>query len=262
MNPFIVIDNIEGTLICTECGSVQESNLTWNEVHYEDDAVHQINDADDSHNANHSIEHLDKQPYGYPSIPETCWREAQILFESLPTKYRGRVKQGVYANCLHQICLLHNIPRSLKEISEILHIDMETMNETAKYTKKNEPNQNELMNNSEMMDQDDEFSKMLPRYIEKIKPYITTSSFINQKNKNKYKIIKQISEWLHNDNLMEGKTPHTKIVTLIYYYFFNHMKQIDDIIVIPKKDLCSLFDISIVTLNKSYKQLLRDLSNL
>ena len=253
MNPFIVIDNIEGTLICTECGSVQESNLTWNEVHYEDD--------DYSYD---SIEHLDKQPDGYPSIPETCWREAQILFESLPTKYRGRVKQGVYANCLHQICVLHNIPRSLKEISEILHIDLETMNETAKYTKKNEPNQTNLMDSAEMMDQENEFSKMLPRYIEKIKPYITTSSFINQKNKYKYKykIIKQISEWLHNDNLMEGKTPHTKIVTLIYYYFFNHLKEIDHIIVIPKKDLCSLFDISIVTLNKSYKQLLRDLSNL
>ena len=254
MNPFIVLDNIEGTLICTECGSVQESNLTWNDIHYEvDDYLH------DDHYTNTYAEKTQQ----CESIPESCWREAQILFESLPTKYRGRVKQGVYANCLHQICLIHNIPRSLKEISELLHIDIETMNETSKHAKKNEPNQNKLMNTSEMMDQDDEFSKMLPRYLEKIKPYITTHSFTNQK---KYNIIKKISQWLHNDNLMEGKTPHTKIVTLIYYYFFDHMKQIEEdhiiTITITKKELCSLFDISIVTLNKSYKQLLRDFSNL
>lgn len=254
MNPFIVVDNIEGTLICTECGSVQESNLTWNDIHYEvDDYLY------DGHYTNTYTEKTQQ----CESIPESCWREAQILFESLPTKYRGRVKQGVYANCLHQICLLHNIPRSLKEISELLHIDIETMNETSKHAKKNEPNQNKLMNTSEMMDQDDEFSKMLPRYLEKIKPYIATHSFTNQK---KYNIIKKISQWLHKDNLMEGKTPHTKIVTLIYFYFFNHMKQIEEdhiiTITITKKELSSLFDISIVTLNKSYKQLLRDLSNL
>ena len=198
-------------------------------------------------------------------IPETCWREAQILFESLPTKYRGRVKKGVFANCLHQTCLLHNIPRSLKEISELLHIDLETINETCKYTKIHETNQTKLMDNAETTDQENEFSKMLPRYIEKIKSHFTIPSFMNQKKK--YKIIKQISKWLHNDNLMEGKTPHTKIVTLIHYWFqHKEHKEADNIsniiITVTKKDLCSIFDISIVTLNKSYKQLLHDFSNL
>lgn len=250
----IILDNIEGTLICTDCGSVQESNLTWNEIHYEHD--------DYDHYDNSNEEFLDK-PQQYQSIPETCWREAQTMFQSLPRKYRGRVKEGVYANCLHQICMLHNIPRSLKEISEILHIDMETMNETSKYAK---TKTKKIIESTETMDQENEFSKMLPRYIEKIKSYIILHhddvSRNKRMNQKKYEIIKQISEWLHSDNLMEGKTPHTKIVTLIYHWFQNKENKKEDIMVIPKKDLCSIFDISIVTLNKSYKQLLHDFSNL
>uniref|UniRef100_A0A6C0CVS5 Transcription factor TFIIB cyclin-like domain-containing protein n=1 Tax=viral metagenome TaxID=1070528 RepID=A0A6C0CVS5_9ZZZZ len=253
----IVVDNIEGALICTECGSVQEENLTWNEIHFE----HDHNREDGWIGFEDGSKSMDEyNTKNECSIPESFWKEANNMLLKLPTKYRGRVKKGVYANCLHQVCMLHNTPRSLKEISVLLDIDMETINETCKHMKTYQQSEQKNTIQQHSMDQDNEFTKMLPRYMETINSYMMDNS-IDKMNKNKkYKLIKQICEWLQNENLMEGKTPHTKIVTCIYYWFEH--KEDDQLLTMTKKELCRLFDISIVTLNKSYKQLLHNFSNL
>ena len=76
-----MVDNIEGTLICTECGSVQEENLTWNEIHFEHDHNHEDGWIGFEDGSKSMDEYNTKNEC---SIPESFWKEAQLAEAKIP----------------------------------------------------------------------------------------------------------------------------------------------------------------------------------
>ena len=238
------MDNTEGTLICTECGTVQETNLSWCDIHtYK-------NHDDFVKKGTNDLINIDRSSgFDNNTIHESYYNEAHALMNSLGRKYRGMNRKGVYANCLYNICISYNSPRSLKEISEILCVDLETINKTRKYLQPNNSKRHDCIHD------DANFMKMIPRYLEKIETYIPSTP------NSKRKMTNQICDWMKDDSLLCGRTPHTRIVTFLYYLLIQNEHQRVPI-EIEKKDVCVQFYISIVTLNKSYKQLLHDFSNL
>ena len=260
---FLVTDVIEGTLICTDCGTVQETNLNWCDIHCRDDNENDI--LHPKNELNHIEPSFNKMCNSNNimcnsimcnsimcnsimcnSIPDICWKEATTMMNTLPKKYRGKIKKGVYANCIHKVCAMHHIPRSIKEISEILHIDMETINKTNRTLN---TQQEFIQYCTQSEDSTQSFCKMLTRYIDKLQCHIHIEK--------KHRLINTLQEYLSDEKILEGRTPHTKIITLLYHLLQRHKQQN-----MNKKDLCNLFEISTVTLNKSYKQLLQNLSNL
>ena len=162
-------------------------------------------------------------------IPPCVWKEANMLFEKIQNEnmYRGKIKKAVFCNCLLQICEQFNIYRSVKEISEMMDIDQSIINKTRKYIDDSSPS----------LSFTDNLIQLIPRYLNKISNSSVTTKI-------------QLKKLCLNPSLLEGKTPHTKLVTFMYYIVGDTYS---------KKELCSIYDISIVTLNKAYKQFIDDI---
>ena len=215
----IIIDPVEGTYVCTECGLVKESNI-WvdqgnNHAYYDD-----IYDNE-----------IDNEIITDRTITNYIWNESQKLFEELQKKRqsRGDNKKGLFANCLIQVCNLYNVPRSIREVSEILDIDENIITKTRKQV-----DHSNFVKTVQVID-DDDFSKMIPRYLNKLRNFeidVVT-------------MTKNIKDFSTRDGILEGKSPHTRLVTFIYHLIGDKY---------TKKDVCSIFGISTVTLNKSYKE--------
>lgn len=219
----VIVDYSEGTYVCTQCGVVQEHNILWTEyitydtVEYDYDTCNHEEDS---------------------SIPWYIWKESKILFKDIQRdhSYRGNIKKGVYCNCVFKMCNLYNIPRSLKEISEIMDICITLITKTTKHVEKYHPG------STTVTIVEDDFEKMIPRYLNKLEAELIDH----------LKLTKPIKEFNSYKHVLIGRTPHTKLVTFLYHLMGD---------IYTKKQICAIFDISIVTLNKSYKQFITDLSN-
>ena len=240
----LVTDSSEGTLVCTECGTVQELNMWFDRVpcHLHGDEMIDtttINryDAIGSDNAHEFAKTTSK-------IPENMWNECNECYKSLTRthSFRGNIKRGVFANCLYKVCCYHNIPRSLKEISEILKVPMALITRTSKYVDALGSKARQPLHTT-----GEDFLKMLPRYMEKM--YTKESVWEIRKDH----LEKDLIRLFTRPELLHGRTPHTKLTVCIYHHVRNHYN---------KKEFCKLFGVSVVTLNKSYKELLHDVSNL
>jgi transcription initiation factor TFIIIB Brf1 subunit/transcription initiation factor TFIIB len=219
----IVVDYAEGIYVCITCGVVQESNI-WEYSYNPPDLNIQFEMYEEADTC----------------IPAYILKEYHTLFNELQKEhsFRGNIKKGVRANCLYKICCLYNLPRSIKEISKILDIDTTIITKTSKYVDGYE-NRNKTKT---IQNVDDDFIKMIPRYLNNLSNDI-----------DRIEMTKQLKAFYMNENVLEGKSPHTKMLTFIYHLVGNQY---------VKKDFCHLFDTSTVTLNKSYKQFSRDLIDL
>ena len=285
----LVHDSAEGTLVCTECGTVQESNI-W----FEQDSRHSREEyprhtreeyprhtREDSRHTREEYPRHTREEYPRHShippqirsilhhptdnrseatglgqhayefvktrsgIPDYMWNESIDCYKVLTEthSFRGNIKRGVFANCLYKVCCFHNIPRSLKEISELLTVPLTLITRTSKYVDAiGSRAQQPLYTTNE------DFLKMLPRYMEKIYTFAHA-----QEIKNKHRLEKDVVDLFMRPEVLNGRTPHTKLTTCIYYHMNTHY---------GKKEFCELFGLSLVTLNKSYKELLHDVSNL
>lgn len=239
----VIIDRSEGTYVCTECGVVQEYNII-NEEYYEFETsnIDLYFDIDNE---------LDR------SIPSYIWKEANDLFTTIQMdhSYRGNIKKGVYCNCLYSICHLYNLPRSIKEIGEIMEVDSCIITKTTKHvdayygtSSSSRPDSTSNSSNPIVLIMDDDFAKMIPRYLMKLDLMYKWETI---------KLTQAIHDYYSNRNLLKGRAPHTKLVTFIYHHLV--LENGKSSTIHTKREICSMFDISVVTLNKSYKQLLCDL---
>lgn len=204
----IVVDYSEGTYVCTNCGVVQEQSIMLPNK--------KTNEEDES------VEELDN------SIPPFVWKETNLLFERIQSEYsyRGQIKKGVYSNCLLRICQSYDLTRTIREISELMNVDSSLMTKTAKHV--------DEFNSCESTDNND-ITGLIPRYLQKL----------SKSRLNKIELTHTLRYHCSNVYLLEGATPHTRLVTFIYHLVRD---------LYTKKEICHIFDISSVTLNKTYKK--------
>ena len=121
------------------------------------------------------------------------------------------------------------MPKTIKEIGQLMDVDTSIIMKTRKYFDNYDISSTKV--------ESDDSSGFVEQYLNKL--------LLSRSDKSKLK--KELIS-LCKMRLLEGKTPHTKLVTFIYYLIHDEYS---------KKEICAIYDISIVTLNKSYKELLK-----
>lgn len=150
-----------------------------------------------------------------------------------PHSYRGKNKRAALANCLAMACKECNIPITTKEMSHICGV---------------EPSRFVKLEGQADCDTDTDYVDMVSKY----------TSQLDLPRPLRMQYNKQLRGWLRDDTILEGKSPHTRLVAFIYCLGAKHANSTTNY----KKFLVDTFDISIVTLNKALKEFLADHSNL
>lgn len=217
----LLVNHSEGNIVCSECGVVSEHNM-WMEERFEPDG----------------------RCYGsrwrilYDFVPYATFSDSVLLLacdiytNKMRTRvFRGRNKRAALANCLMLACKECNVPITSKEMACVCGI---------------EPSR--LVKLEVMADCDTDYADMVSKY----------TSQLDLPRPTRMEYNKRLRTWLHDDTILEGKSPHTRIVTFIYCLGmrYGHTETSS------KKFLVDTFDISIVTLNKALKEFLMNHSNL
>lgn len=217
----LVVNNTEGMQVCTECGYVCEMNMWISDVHeYEPMYMDSFQDR------------LEGVPYGVFTdiVLELAYT---IYMKKMKEKlHRGNNRRALIASCVFAACQECNVPKTIHEIATLCNVDSVLL---AKIGTRVD------------CDMDVNYSKMIHSYL----------NHLDLPVKVRMQYHKQISDWMENDAILEGKSPHTKLTTFIYFIAAQN-----EHIHITKKFIVDTFDISIVTLNKSLKDFLMNHSNL
>jgi transcription initiation factor TFIIIB Brf1 subunit/transcription initiation factor TFIIB len=215
------INHGEGNTVCLECGCVSEYDMWFVDALQHEPIRHDMKVQETFY----FIE--------YATFPDSI---LQLAYDEYVTKikersYRGNPKRAVLANCLLNACIEYGVPTTTKEMAQICDIDQSLFLKMSTHV------DHVTCTNFEMITK---YTSILP---------------FDRKVKMQY--AKQVREWLMDDNILEGKSPHTRMTTFIY---FAAMRE-NHVTIITKTFIVETYDISIVTLNKAIKEFLTYSSN-
>ena len=151
-------DHSQGMLVCTECGIVQESHIAYPQTMNTDVCVnHNMpRSVSQKHGSikireqpcklkwihrqidhKNLIHHKNRKHFScmcQGSFSETIINEATNLFTELCNRklYRGSVRVGMIACSLMWACKIHNVPRTVQEISNITNTTTKDINKSNK----------------------------------------------------------------------------------------------------------------------------------
>jgi transcription initiation factor TFIIB len=170
------------------------------------------------------------------NLSSTIIEQAKTYYKEISEKRlsRGSIRKGLIACCLFFACKKHNVPRSIKEISQICNIRVSTLNKTTKIFV-------ELMGNE---------TKNVNGFHEGINVENLISRFCNVfdfETKQHHCIlrdVRKVHEYVTKHNILCDKTPTSLASGMIYYVLVMRGYAID------KKFISEKHKISIVTLNK------------
>jgi len=214
----------EGNIVCLECGYVSEYD-SWIDYYSEYEPP--------VHNQHTIYDTFDFVPY--TTFPDMVLQVAYEIYEKQIREhtYRGKVKRAIIANCLLNACIVCGVPKTNKDMAEICDTESAMI---VKYS-----------NHIECATESDSTSTLM------VSKYIYT---LPLPKKVHMQYIKQVKELFVDDNILEGKSPNTRLTTFIYI-----VGQQLNYPSINKQFIVATFDISIVTLNKALKEFLTNSSN-
>jgi len=245
-------DHTQGTLICTECGLVNESHIAYASDLKEDIAslsyskqehtntkllTLSLRKTTDPQKAKiqktHS--HFTQLCQGF-EIPEIIVNEANQLFTELCNRklYRGSVRVGMIACSLMWAFKIHNVPRTVQEISNITGIVPRIIHKSNKTFRLVMADL--LSGTQSCMSHTD----IIPRYCSKLQLDDTTHK----------KLIVGVRKLLDLKLPLFDGRKITSIVVVSIVYMSSCLK-----IPVCKKDISNLFTVSMVTINTLLKKL-------
>lgn len=194
----------------------------------------------------HVFESITKMAGDTGNLPNVVIDQAKYYYKVMSERKlsRGVVRKGLIACCIVYACKTLNVPRSLKEISQITGVTVPVLNKTLKLFF-------EIMsdvlakcddNNTDFMFEATECSDLIKRYVHNLK--------LNNKEVVRKLIHKvtHINELIKQDGVLECKTP-SAIATGIIVYASNLL----GIKEVTKNKVSTMFNVSIVTINKIVK---------
>ena len=253
-------DHSQGMLVCTECGTIQESHIAYPQTMNTD--IRMIHNIPPSVSQKHGLINIREKSFkmkwihrqideknlvhhktrkhfscmcqGYFS--ETIINEATNLFNELCNRklYRGSVRVGMIACSLMWACKIHNVPRTVQEISNITKTKTKDINKSNKIFQN--VMQSVLPGQQKRMTHED----IVRRYCSEIQ--------LEKKDHNK--LVKAVTALINkNHSFFDGKKI-TSIVVVVIFFLLDCMN-----IQISKKEMSRQFTVSIVTINKLLKDL-------
>jgi transcription initiation factor TFIIB len=193
----------------------------------------------------HVFESITKMAGDTGNLPNVVIEQAKYYYKVMSERKlsRGVVRKGLIACCIVYACKTLNVPRSLKEISQITGVTVPVLNKTLKLFF-------EIMSdvlakcddNTDFMFEATECSDLIKRYIHNLK---LSNKEVVRKLIHK---VSHINELIKEDGLLECKTP-SAITTGIIVYASNLLGVKE----VTKNNVSSMFNVSIVTINKIVK---------
>lgn len=276
----IYTDTTNGMLICTNCGVISETDILdqtaeWNNnnesnkdpsrcgcpinpmlqkssmstmivsnKHRFMKRLHQQMSMDYVERARyHVFESISKVGGEIGRLPPTVLEQAKYYYKVLSERKlsRGVIRKGLIACCLLHACKSMNVPRSLKEISNITSIPTSVLNKTNKLFLKTMCDVIILSNQQEETALESTESRhLIHRYC----------NHLQLEKKDELKLVRtvtKIDDDIKDSGLLDCKTP-SAIVTGIIMYACVQLN-----LDISKYTISTEFDISVVTINKITK---------
>ena len=244
-------DHSRGTLVCTECGLVNEIDIGYShDTQLEHTVSNQYTNFNNTKNSFKLkwVQHVDaKITWNHKNhthftqlcqghFPEAVVDEANQLFTELCKRklYRGSIRIGMIACSLMWACKLQNVPRTVQEISNITGTTTKIIHKSKKLF------QNVLHNVVAGKDTQLTHKDITRRFCSEIQ--LETSEH--------KKLVRAVSELMdRNHPFFDGKKT-TSIVGVAILFVLSHMNS-----TISKKQLSIQFTVSLVTINKLLKEL-------
>jgi transcription initiation factor TFIIB len=162
---------------------------------------------------------------------------------------RGAIRKGLIACCIMYACKNMNVPRSIKEISQITDVSIPVLNKTTKIFQEHmsdilvrTANDRDVADKVRYCDYQFEAtnsSDLLLRYCNSlhIENQVVAKQLVRE--------VRRVNEDMQRLKLVECKTPSAIVAGIVSYC----IKKLD-IPCIPKSRLSQLWDVSVVTINK------------
>jgi len=187
----------------------------------------------------HVFEFISRLSNDNGHLPNIVVEQAKLYYKTISERKlsRGVIRKGLISCCILHSCKLHNVTRSVKEISIICNIDVPTINKTNKifisYMRDVLTKDNTLNVYTNTQD-------LIPRYC----------NSIELDKQTEYKLIKsclKLNQFIINEGILDGKTPSSVVCGIIFYVTKQNKINFDN------KHFVRQQKISIVTVTKVHK---------
>jgi len=193
----------------------------------------------------HVFESINKMAGDTGNLSSVVIEQAKYYYKILSERKlsRGVIRKGLIACCIVYACKTLNVPRSMKEISNITNVSVAILNKTMKlFFEIMKDVLAKCAESINFMFEATECSHLIKRYVH----------YLNIVSKDRVQLlihkVSHINDLIKEDGLLECKTP-SAITTGIIIYASSKLS----IKEVTKNKVSVLFNVSIVTINKIVK---------
>lgn len=279
----LFLDAINGSMICTACGTVSEDNLMdqtpeWNSGNSENTGskdpsrcgcpinpmlqkssmstmivtnkhgfmkrLHSQMSMDYVERARyHIFERISKVAGDIGNLPHNVIEQSKYYYKVLSERKlsRGVIRQGLIACCILHACKAMNVPRSMKEISNITGVTTATLNKTNKVFLKNMHDVLVMSNNTKENALEATNCKHL------INRYCNSLCMDKKVETKLVRFSNRLNERVQEQGFLDCKTPSAVAAGIIMYSCGKIGLDVS------KSEVSTRFGITVVTINKITK---------
>ena len=193
----------------------------------------------------HVFENIAKMGNDIGNLSPVIINQAKCYYKSISERKlsRGLIRKGLIACCIMYACKAMNVPRSIKEISNITNVPVTTLNKTSKLFIKLMGNELQTAQGMDTRLEYTDSAHLINRYCNLL--HIPKK----QDETRLVREVRRIDRVLKEHGVLDCKTP-TAITTGIIVYAAG---QLD--IPVSKTDMSQRFHVSVVTINKIVKMI-------
>jgi transcription initiation factor TFIIB len=193
----------------------------------------------------HVFENIAKMGGDIGNLSPVIINQAKCYYKSISERKlsRGLIRKGLIACCLMYACKALNVPRSIKEISQITNVPVTTLNKTSKLFMKL---MGEELQTAQGLDTRFEYTDSTHL----INRYCNLLHLSDKKIENRLiREVRLIDTHMKEQGILDCKTP-TAIISGIILYAAGRLN-----IVVSKTEVSNIFQVSVVTINKIVKMI-------
>lgn len=191
----------------------------------------------------HIFERIAKVAGDIGKLPSNVIEQSKYYYKTLSERKlsRGVIRQGLIACCMLHACKAMNVPRSIKEISNITGVPTATLNKTNKLFLK-------LMHDvlvQSNRDKDEALESTSCEHL--INRYCNYLGLVKSDETRLVRYAHHVTRKIQTDGFLDCKTPSAVAAGIIVY----SCQELG--IAVPKFEVSKRFEISVVTINKIIK---------
>jgi transcription initiation factor TFIIIB Brf1 subunit/transcription initiation factor TFIIB len=191
----------------------------------------------------HIFENIAKVAGDIGNLPSNVIEQAKYYYKTLSDRKlsRGVIRKGLIACCMLHACKAMNVPRSIKEISNITGVTTATLNKTNKLFLK-------IMHDVLIQSNRDKYDALESTSCKHlINRYCNYLGLVKAEETKLVRYAHKVNDEIQNAGFLDCKTPSAVAAGVIMY----SCQELG--ITVPKFEISKRFEISVVTINKIMK---------